>query len=83
MKIPGPGEPNPGIDNATDLNALWCYVDNSSAPAWSECTSSVRSVGLCALSSPGQKGWASGGVTVGLKTVVGLAMMVGLFHSML
>lgn len=82
MKIPGPGEPNPGIDNATDLNALWCHVDNSSAHAWFECISSVESVGMCAPSSPGQKGSASQGVTAGLKTVVGLAVMVTIFHIM-
>lgn len=78
------GGPGSGTDNITDLNALWCHVDNSSASAWIECTSDAHGpAGLCSASSAEQKGWASRSVTTGLKTTIGLAVMVALFHSVL
>jgi hypothetical protein len=78
--------PDSGIDNITDLNALWCHVENGSASAWSECVGKANGpVGLCSDLSSGQnvKGSASRDVTVGLKTIVGSAVMVALFCSML
>lgn len=72
-----------GVENFTDLNALWCQVDNSSAPAWLECISGVSSVGYCSAPSPEKKGWASRSGTVRVKTMVGLAVMVAVFHCML
>jgi hypothetical protein len=80
------GGPDSGIDNITDLNALWCHVENSSAPAWLACVGETNGpVGLCAdpLSDQTVKGWASRDVTVGLKTIVGSAVMVALFCSTL
>jgi hypothetical protein len=74
-----------GIDNATDMNALWCQVDNSSIGEWMGCVSEASSVGLCAdpASVTSKEGWASRGFTAGLRTTVGLAVMVALFHCML
>ncbi|PNS14707.1 hypothetical protein CAC42_1729 [Sphaceloma murrayae] len=78
----GPG--SSGIDNITDLNALWCSVDNSSTSTWSDCISNASGiVGMCAAPSSGQTGWASRSVATGLKTTVGLAVLVALFHSLL
>jgi hypothetical protein len=77
------GGPDSGFDNITDLNALWCHVENSSASTWSDCISSAHGpMGLCsASSSSSQKGRASRNITVGLQTTVGLALIVALFHS--
>jgi hypothetical protein len=77
--------PDSGFDNNTDLNALWCHVENSSAPTWDDCVGANSPVGMCADPSSDQtvKGWASRDVTVGLKTIVGFAVMVALFCSTL
>lgn len=81
------GGPDSGNNKITDLNALWCQVDDSSAPAWLDCTSAAHgSVGLCSASSSEQKGWASQSIvtgTTGLKTTVGLAVMIAMFYSIL
>jgi hypothetical protein len=80
------GGTDSGVDNTTDSNALWCHVENGSASAWSECVGEANGpVGLCAdpLSDQTVKGWASRDVTVGLKTIVGSAVMVTLFCSTL
>jgi hypothetical protein len=81
--VAGPG--TTGIDNITDLNALWCQVDNSSIGEWMSCVSKVNSVGLCTdpASMTSKESWAGRGITAGLKTTVGLALMVALFHCML
>ena len=81
--VAGPG--STGVDNITDMNALWCHVDNSSIGEWMSCVSEANSVGLCtdpALMTS-KEGWASRGVTAGLKTTVGLAVMVAVLHCML
>ena len=79
------GPDSSGFDNITDLNALWCQVDNSSIPAWLSCVSDVSAVGLCSapLADQEQEGWARRSVAVGAKMAVGLAAVVALFHGML
>ena len=67
----------------TGLNALWCQVDNSSAPAGLDCISGVPTVGYFSAALLENTDWASRSVTVGVKTTVGLAIMVAVFHFML
>ncbi|KAM0712871.1 hypothetical protein Q7P35_000320 [Cladosporium inversicolor] len=73
-----------GVENFTDLNALWCQVDNSSFGEWMSCVD-VPVIASCSdpASIHVQEGWASRGFTTGLKTTVGLALMVAVFHCML
>jgi hypothetical protein len=73
-----------GIDNISGLNALWCHVDNSSFEAWMSCVD-VPVVGACSdpASITVQEGWASRGVAGGVKTAVGLGVMVVVFHCLM
>ena len=81
--------PNSGIDDINDMNALWCHVDNSSWGAWRRCLDDAHSTTPFALCSDlselasGKKGRASRNITAGLKKAVGLAAMVALVHIML
>lgn len=80
-------EPGSNVDNIpenfTDMNALWCHVENSSFATFFDCIGANSPMGICSTPLEGQKARAGRSVTTGVKTIVGVVAMVALFHGML